>query len=314
MTTKIQANIDVIREQILTLKNDGVVLADIARQSGMTASRLSQFLSNTYKGDSQATADSLATWLNNRDAERNTLPVMLGFVVTPTVQDIWAAFQYAQLTRSIAVVYGNPGLSKTTARDEFVATRPNVWTFTVSHSSKRVAGCLYAIAQAIGVKDPNMYRPDILYRQVRDELQGKKGLLIVDEADRMGYETLEELRILQEESGVGLVLIGNHRVYNRMTGNESRDVDFARLFSRIGRRVVIETVTQADIDAIINAFGLNDDASPIINWIAREAGALRLVFHTLQSAFTYAMAKREALTKSHIVKALEDLGCKYKGK
>ncbi|WP_035607492.1 AAA family ATPase [Edwardsiella tarda] len=313
MTTKIQADIDTIRENILTLKNSGVVMADVARESGISASRLSQFLSGTYLGNSQIVADSLAAWLENRNAKRNTLPVMPEFVETPTVKNIWSAFQYAQLTQSIAVVYGNPGLSKTTARDKFVASRPNVWTFTVSRSCVNVAGCLYAIAQAIGVKEPQVYRPDFLYRQVRDELKGKKGLIIVDEADRLGYETLEELRILQEESQVGLVLIGNHRVYKRLTGNQSRDVDFARLFSRIAKRVVIETATQADIDAIADACGLDNDARQIINWIARQPGALRMVFYSLQLASTKALAMGETLTTSHIIAAIKDLGCEYKG-
>ncbi|HGY4723314.1 TPA: AAA family ATPase [Citrobacter amalonaticus] len=313
MTTEIQTNINAVREHILALKTDGAVMADIARESGVSASRLSQFLSGSYRGNSQAVADALAGWLDNRHAERNTLPVMPEFVETPTVKNIWGAFQYAQLTQSIAVVYGNPGLSKTTARDRFAASRPNVWTFTVSRSSTKVAGCLYAIAQATGVKEPQMYRPDILYRQVRDELKGKKGLIIVDEADRLGYETLEELRILQEESQVGLVLIGNHRIYNRLTGNQSRDVDFARLFSRIAKRVVIETATQADIDAIAGACRLDDDARQIINWVARQPGALRMVFYSLQLASTKALAMGESLTTSHILAAIKDLGCEYKG-
>ncbi|EBT2372241.1 AAA family ATPase [Salmonella enterica] len=313
MTTEIQANIETVREHILVLKNDGAVMADIARESGVSASRLSQFLSGTYRGNSQIVADALAAWLENRNTERHSLPVMPEFVVTPTVKNIWGAFQYAQLTQSIAVVYGNPGLSKTTARDRFVASRPNVWTFTVSRSSVKVAGCLYAIAQAIGVKEPQVYRPDFLYRQVRDELKGKKGLIIVDEADRLGYETLEELRILQEESQVGLVLIGNHNVYKRLTGNESRNVDFARLFSRIAARVVIEKATQADIDAIADACGLTQDARQVINWIARQPGALRMVFYSLQLASTKALAMSEPLATSHIISAIKDLGCEYKG-
>lgn len=313
MTTEIQANIDTVREHILVLKNSGVVMADIARESGISASRLSQFLGGTYRGNSQLVADSLSVWLENRHTERNSLPVMPEFVITPAVRDIWGAFQYAQLNRSIAVVYGNPGLSKTTAKEMFVSSRPNVWTFTVSRASVRVAGCLYAIAQAIGVEEPSMYRPDILYRQIRSELKGKKGLLIVDEADRLGYETLEELRILQEESGVGLVLIGNHRVYNRLTGNQSRDVDFARLFSRIAKRVVIETTSQADINAIADACELSADARPVIGWLAKQAGALRMVFNTLKLASTKALSANESLTTGHIIAAINELGCKYEG-
>lgn len=313
MKTDIQVNIDNIREHIIALKNDGTVMADIARESGVTASRLSQFLSGTYRGNVQAVADALAVWIENRDVERNNLPLLPEFVITPAVRNIWAAFQYAQLNGNIAIVYGNPGLSKTTACDKFVSSRPNVWTFKVSRASVRIAGCLHAIATATGVKEPSLYRPDFLYRQIREHLSGKKGLLIVDEADRLGYETLEELRILQEESGVGLVLIGNHRVYDLLTGDKKRDVDFARLFSRVAKRVVIETTSKEDVDAIANACQLSSDARPVIGWLASQAGALRMVFNTLRLASTKAMSAHEAMTIAHIMAAISELGCKYDG-
>ncbi|MBM6483479.1 AAA family ATPase [Klebsiella pneumoniae] len=309
-----QANIDFIRGQILELKNNGFVMADIARETNIKESRLSQFLAGTYAGKNQPIADALAAWLDNRTVERESLPDMPEFVLTPTIQDIWSAFQYAQLTRSIAVIQGNPGLSKTTAKEEFARTRPNVWTFKVSRSCARVTGCLYEIALASGIKEPKAYRPDVLFRQVRDHLTGKKGLLIIDEADGLGYDALEELRILQEDAGIGLVLIGNHRVYERLTGNHSRDVDFARLFSRIAKRVVIETATTADVDAVADAWHLPDDVRPVIQWIGRQAGALRMVFFVLRLAMTQAMGRRVPLTRAHVLAALKELGCEYKEK
>lgn len=64
MTTEIHTNIDTVREHILVLKNDGAVMAGILpAKSGVSASRLSQFLSGTYRGNSQIVADALAAWL-----------------------------------------------------------------------------------------------------------------------------------------------------------------------------------------------------------------------------------------------------------
>ncbi|MFB9086111.1 AAA family ATPase [Erwinia tracheiphila] len=75
-----------------------------------------------------------------------------------------------------------------------------------------------------------------LGRAIRRKLRGTQGLLIIDEADHLDYPVLEELRILQEETGIGLALVGNHQVYARLTGGSSRSVDFARLFSRIAKK------------------------------------------------------------------------------
>ncbi|MFZ5059001.1 AAA family ATPase, partial [Klebsiella pneumoniae] len=85
-----------------------------------------------------------------------------------------------------------------------------------------------------------------LARALRRRLDGTQGLIIIDEADHLGAEALEELRLLQEATRVGLVLMGNHRVYSNMTGG-NRTVEFARLFSRIAKRVAINKTKKADV-------------------------------------------------------------------
>jgi DNA transposition AAA+ family ATPase len=92
-----------------------------------------------------------------------------------------------------------------------------------------VLECLTELAYELGMNDaPRRKGP--LARALRRRLDGTQGLVIIDEADHLGAETLEELRLLQEATRVGLVLMGNHRVYSNMTGG-NRTVEFARLFS-----------------------------------------------------------------------------------
>ncbi|EIR0837406.1 AAA family ATPase, partial [Salmonella enterica] len=68
-----------------------------------------------------------------------------------------------------------------------------------------------------------------LSRAIRRKLTGTKGLVIVDEADHLAIDGLEQLRAIQDATGVGMVLIGNPQGLSRA----SRHNDLVRLFSRI---------------------------------------------------------------------------------
>ena len=173
------------------------------------------------------------------------------------------------------MIHGNPGVSKTTAVREFVVGRPNVWTIKASKSRASVLECLFDLALAVGIDQP-ICRRGALSRQILQRLTRTGGLLIIDEADVLEYDTLEEIRILQEETDIGLALIGNHNIYKRMTGNNSRNVDFARLFSRIAKRVVINQPRKGDIEAVAKAWGLVDNERDLIHWLAKQPGALRI--------------------------------------
>lgn len=145
-------------------------------------------------------------------------------------------------------------------------------------------------------------------RAIRRKLRGTNGLIIIDEADHLEYPVLEELRILQEETAVGLTLVGNHQVYSKLTGGNSRNMDFARLFSRIAKKVSILKTKKADVDAIADAWGLFDKAErELIQVLSEKPGALRTISHTLRLASMFATGSNERLGEKHIRDAVKDL-------
>ncbi|EPK9924692.1 AAA family ATPase, partial [Citrobacter freundii] len=226
---------------------------------------------------------------------------------TPTSQKILATLTWAQLAGTIVLVYGNPGVGKTKAIRQYAATGNNVWHITASKSRSNELETLYELALKMGIADAP-YRRGALSRLLRQRLPDTRGLIVVDEADWLSLDAVEELRILQEECGVGLALVGNHKVYDRLTGGQ-RSVDFARLFSRVSKKYVINTVSAGDVDSFCDAWQVcGQEERKLLKMIARRPGALRSLSHILPLAGIYAQGKGETIGTSHIQSAMLELG------
>lgn len=303
-----QTNHDVVRSAIRELIDSKTISgAALARETGTSTATVSQFLNGKYKGDNDTVAASLNTWLESHNAAKTTLPVAPDFVETPTSQKILATLTWAQLAGTIVLVYGNPGVGKTKAIRQYAAGGNNVWHITASKSRSNELETLYELALKMGISDAP-YRRGGLSRLLRQRLPDTRGLIVVDEADWLSLDAVEELRILQEECGVGLALVGNHKVYDRLTGGQ-RSVDFARLFSRVSKKYVINTVSAGDVDSFCDAWQVTGaDERKLLKAIARRPGALRSLSHILPLAGIYAQGKGETIGTAHIQSAMLELG------
>ncbi|WP_438436603.1 AAA family ATPase [Kluyvera georgiana] len=303
-----QINHDVIRNTVRGLIDDKTISgAALSRETGVSSSALSQFINGKYKGDNDAVAASISTWLESRKTAQSALPEIPDYVVTPTSEKITAALTYAQLTHTIALVYGNPGVGKSEALKQYTRTGNNVWRLTASKSRTNELETMYELALEMGISDAP-YQRGALSRLLRRRLRDTNALVIIDEADWLNYDAIEELRILQEECGIGLAFIGNHKVYDRLTGG-SRTVDFARLFSRVAKKIVINNVLAADVDAFCDAWKVEGrDERKLLRAIAKRPGALRSLSHILPLAHIYASGKSEPVNSGHIHSAMLELG------
>lgn len=299
-------NISDIRAGLRTLvESEKATYAQIARESGVAAGTLSAFVNDKYNGDNERIAQTLERWLDNyhRAAE---LPEPPRFVETKTVRQIWTSMRFASLTESIAVVCGNPGVGKTEAAREFRRTNNNVWMITITPSCASVLECLTELAYELGMNDaPRRKGP--LSRALRRRLEGTQGLVIIDEADHLGAEVLEELRLLQESARIGLVLMGNHRVYSNMTGG-NRTVEFARLFSRIAKRTAINKTKIDDVKAIADAWQITgENERELLQQIAQKPGALRILNHSLRLAAMTAHGDGKRVNEDYLRQAFREL-------
>ncbi|HGV5560593.1 TPA: AAA family ATPase [Escherichia coli] len=299
-------NISDIRAGLRTLvENEETTFKQIALKSGLSTGTISSFINDKYNGDNERVSQILQRWLEKYHAVAE-LPEPPRFVETQTVKQIWTSMRFASLTESIAVVCGNPGVGKTEAAREYRRTNNNVWMITITPSCASVLECLTELAFELGMNDaPRRKGP--LSRALRRRLEGTQGLVIIDEADHLGAEVLEELRLLQESTRIGLVLMGNHRVYSNMTGG-NRTVEFARLFSRIAKRTAINKTKKADVKAIADAWQINGEKElELLQQIAQKPGALRILNHSLRLAAMTAHGKGERVNEDYLRQAFREL-------
>ena len=277
--------------------------AQLAREIGVSTATISQILNDRYTADPSTVIEKLASWLELRN-QKQQRPANPGFVMTQTARQIMDDMTYAQISQSISVIYGASGVGKSESLREYARSNPNVWLITASPCRSSLTECLYELAMELGMEQaPRLRGP--LARAVRKRLVGTEGLIVIDEADHLDYPTLEELRILQEEVGIGLVLVGNNKIYTQLTGGR-RNEDFARLFSRIAKRRGIHKTKQNDVRAIADAWGITGTGErDLLNQISERPGGLRLLTKALKLSALY--AKDEPITVPYLKAAFTEL-------
>ncbi|MDG4949138.1 AAA family ATPase [Actinobacillus equuli subsp. haemolyticus] len=282
--------------------------AKLAKEAGINAGALSAYLNGNYQGDIANLEAKLTAYFEKKEVQAREFVEAPAFIETATARQIFKTLEFAQIANCMATVYGMSGVGKTKAIQEFKKSRANVWLVTASPSRSSLSEILYEIALELGISDAPR-RKGTLSRLIARKIAGTEGLLIIDEADHLPYEALEELRIMQEEANIGLVLVGNDKVYTRMKGGISPHHEYARLWSRVAKNTSIQRTKQADTKAVAQAWGLADDneALKVMQSITETGGGLRILTQTLRLAGMVAKGSNKLITADLIVKARQEL-------
>jgi DNA transposition AAA+ family ATPase len=284
--------------------------ARIAKEAGISSTAISQWLSGTYGGDNAAVEAKILRWIDTTHAQRavqERLPSAPDYVETPTAERVIGALRYAQVAGDIAVVYGGAGLGKTTGIRQYSKSAPNVWVATMTPASASVVTALEEIADAVGAGNVGGGAAR-LHKAICKRVVDTNGLLVVDEAQHLSVQALDQIRGIHDATGIGIALVGNEQVYARMTGG-NRAAFLDRLFSRIGKKVRLVRSTQADIQAVLRAWAIDDSACATqLMEIASKPGGLRGLTKVLRLGSMYASAANRALCCDDVRAAWRELG------
>ena len=288
------------------LQQPNVTMRRISKESGVSLTRLSQWVNDKYTGNIDAVCADLTRWIKSFQGRGAVTSNSTTWRPTPTGNRIARTLFYAQQAPDIALIYGGAGVGKTCTARHYRDENPNVWIATMTPAINSVPACLERIAGALNLSacPGGAAKAE---NAIVQRLDGTNGLLVVDEAQFLSPKCLEAIRSLYDASGAGIALMGNEIVYTLITGG-SRQAQFAQLSSRIGFRLRLAEPAQGDVDAMLEAHGVQGGKTHKLCYeIAKRQGALRELDKVLRLARLMLEGDSAGISAEHIQAAWEEL-------
>lgn len=284
----------------------GWTKAEVTRRSGMKEGTFSQWFSGTYNGRLDNHNATIKQWLDALEESAGiaaAIPSSLPFMKLKASQEVQETLIWAQRCPDLVMITLGPGMTKTATCEHFANTRPNVFMATVTESTKTVHGMLTELSAQLDVLEHN---PARLARAIGNKIRRKTeegALLIVDEAQHLNDEAVNQLRHFVDVYKCGVAIVGNAEVYGRFRKDREKanGPSYAQLKSRIGKRLQRTKPYAEDLNTFIAAWNVTDpDAVKLLVGIGMKGGAFRQIDKTMKLATMYAMGKGEPVGYAHV--------------
>ena len=272
--------------------------AAVARELGISEGALSGFLKGSYK--TPWTVCEKVAALQRVHEKKKVAPKEPGYVPTSNSRTVINAIRYCHIQGKISVVYGDAGIGKTMAARQYLKEDSLAVGITISPTYASITGVNELLAEQLGVRERVARK---ITSEIVAKLRGSGRVLIIDEAQHLTVRTLNHLRCISDESGVGIALIGNDEVYTKMKG--SGRADFAQLFSRIGMRkqVLTSGITREDVEAVFSPYGIDGSALEVLFRICRTSYGLRGAVNV----FVNTAAVFQEVTDAGVARVMKDM-------
>jgi DNA transposition AAA+ family ATPase len=281
--------------------------AEIARKIGMADGTFSQWFSGKYAGRLDNTNAIVERFVQQQEAQASliaAIPQSPPFFNTRTSQEIMQTLTWAQASSDFVMITVGAGNGKTATCREYRARRPNVFMIVMSPHTKTVNGMLVDLATEMGVQEHN---PARYVRAIGARLSQSGGsLLVIDEAQHLVDDAINQLRHFSDNYNCGIALVGNNEIYDRIRTKQSGP-SYAQLKRRIGKRLNREKPYAEDIKASIAAWKVTDENSTkLLYGIGMKGGALGQIDKTMKLASMLALGAGDPVTYDYIKAAWEN--------
>lgn len=288
----------------------GLSHAEIARRLDVKVGTLSQFLGDKgYTGNEQKIADTIWRFRQMLTAQAQLqieAPAIPGYFPTETSTYLEHMLSWSQRGRVVLAAMG-AGLGKTQTAKQFALCYQNVFHIEMRRSTGSMNCMLIEVLEKMGHKN-EAGRSQRLSRMVMDRVKNLENpLIIIDEAQHLEEESIEEIRAWNDAVGVGIALFGNVGVMQRLEGG-ARGSAYAQMFSRLSLKRVQLIPTVRDAEALCDAWDIHDEVvAAFVGKIARVPGGLRGATMALELGTVLARGEQTELAISHLQDAWAQL-------
>ncbi len=259
------------REAVIQYRDtSGKSQSEIAKELGVSSGQLSAFIGGTYKAP-HTVIPKIEALIKRQESQRMA-PKEPPFTETTVSRQVMDAIEYCHLQGKMGVIYGDAGIGKTMGIRQYCEKNPMAISITVSPAFATMSGMNDLLSEQVGIREKNARR---IYLELVNRLKGSGRVIIIDEAQHLTKKTLEHLRSISDETGVGICFVGNEEVYSRLKG--SGKADFAQIFSRIAIRkpVLLGNIKRTDLEKIFFGTGLEEESVEFLYKIAKTRYGIR---------------------------------------
>lgn len=236
----------------------------LSKQLGLSPATLNRWLGGTYAGDNDRVDRVIRSWI--ADFARKDI-ILQHFFETPVTRRYCYYLRRIMATNDVGVLYGDAGIGKTRAMVHAASQIPFAVPLTLSQwcrTADDIIGAIWRAEDTRGWKG-NSKRAVWLI----DRFKGSNRPLLIDNAQRAGWNALNFLMDFHDETNVPILLSGNPSIIDT-----ARQID--QHFSRIGICQPLALTTRK------KARGTEEAADEILKIrIPEHAKALRHLAHDI---------------------------------
>lgn len=277
------------------MQESGKSQRQIAKETGLSSSVISQFLKGTYPGDNQEVSKVIGQYLSISKDRLNIVLQAPFYIDLQNTQETLFCCYYSNKHNKISLISGAAGAGKTTALKHYAETHTGVIFITANACTTTATAILGLICKQLGKQMPA--RRAAMMTTLVEALSGTSRLIIIDEADHLSLDALQAVRNLNDEAQCGIVLSGNDKIYRQML-SPRRGSEFDQIRTRIAVRKKV--YNQYSVDEMQAMFPNVDIES--IGYLLKLACAesLRTARELYEVAVELAAAQKQNLTVKHL--------------
>lgn len=273
------------RRFLMWKAESGKSLQAISVMLDRSTTLVSQYINEKYPGDVVKFEEQIRILLD-RHENLQFVSSIDQFCATNISKFMWEVLQFCDAKCKMGAVLAPSGSGKTCVAVEYKKKNPASILMTADITKTRPGTVIRKIASLANVKNGGSGALSDLLDGLVERLRGSKRLIVIDDAHFLSWEAFEAVRKVHDCARVGVVYLGQERMYEQMKGTEGR----AYLFDQIYRRIAIKRdkfrIIKADSQLIADSLcpGLDEACHDFLHEKAQRKGRFGNVENILEVA------------------------------